>query len=153
MTGTGFQPVDKDTKCPEWFFYHCVTVKNVSVSTGVDISLNPFSNRIDILDCNDNCINTAVADRSNSIFTPGTQEFCDRHKQACQRLSNCYEERADLACALDNNKILCRVHSEKKCPNGLPPYINSELGSSNASNVQEKPGNNEIEISRNDMFS
>ena len=143
MTGTGFGPEVKDTKCPEWFFYNCVTVKDVSVSTGIIISSNPFSNRIDILDCNDNCINDAVANRGNNVFTHGTQKFCDRRKQACQTLSSCYEERADLACALGKNKIICRVHSEKKCPSGLPPY-DSGFSSSNASNVQGKPGDDDI---------
>ncbi|XP_062500732.1 uncharacterized protein LOC134177969, partial [Corticium candelabrum] len=119
MTGTGFGPSDKDTFCPEWFFYRCITVNDLSIDGNTIISTNTFSSQIQTINCDDSCIVSTAVHRGNSISTPGSQVFCERRKRACRRLSHCYEEQPDLACALKNNAI-CRVHSEIQCPGGQP---------------------------------
>ena len=124
MTGTGFGPSDKDTFCPEWFFYRCITVNDLSIDGNTIISTNTFSSQIQEINCDDSCIVSTAVHRGNSISTPGSQVFCELRKRACRRLSNCYEEQSDLACALKNNAI-CRVHSEIQCPGGQPLIIGS----------------------------
>ena len=134
MTGTGFGPSDKDTSCPEWFFYSCVTVKDTLVDGNTIISFNPFSDRIHVIDCDESCIDSSVANRGNSLTTPGSQMSCDRRKRACRRFSSCYKERPDLACAITNN-LNCRVHSEIQCPNGQPPFDRLIVSPTNQSNM------------------
>ena len=77
--------------------------------------------------------------------------FCDRRKRACRSLSNCYEKRSDLSCAMTNN-VVCRVHSESQCPGGQPQFDDRLIvGPKNQSTIITGGGNDdpgEIVISK-----